>query len=200
MVWVVPQQVDFKRKNAEAHIWCEGCVSSFKENNKDNKVLFIKADIETGEVFDDSFGEMVTDLEEQLYNNSIHRCDQIKASIEEGLPGLCKCCVAQLRIFNKLEDLVMAASLEVLVMDILFKRRETLGPKEMFSCWDEEGKMEILRFIVGVNCAKAALKYDNNIDERVKEFNYDEWEAGFDHWKEGIFREMPDDPMSDNND
>lgn len=190
MLWIVPPIVKAKQEKG-FDLWCSECILKLKNDDPDAGVLFLDIeDIDKAPNSAEGLQEAMLAIEERLFDRAQAGHDQAMAGMEEALPSLLRCVMGQLRIFEKIEHLAIAVMIESQVMGILLRRRESIGPGECFSCWDEEQTKFIITFIMSVGKAVHDLcgqMDENGWDSIFKDV--DSWHDGFDHWKEGFFGE-----------
>lgn len=187
-----------KKSNPKYKICCHKCLEEEAADDKTDVVFAFAQSKEEAETvikdFEDmlnkygSFENMLLKFETDLFE-SVERnhFDQMNCT-EEMIPSLCCCAIGRLRIFDKVEDMVIAHHLRSLVQELLLRKRKRLGTGKMFDGYDKKQIIQIIRFLIGLNFA---------IDEwcdRKEDISagaddiMDTWHEGFEHWHENVMR------------
>jgi hypothetical protein len=190
MVWISQKHVKIKQEKGFG-VWCYPCIKKFEEECDGKNITFLP--MESAGQFDDTmndkeFTKKVEEYEQTIYTRALHSHEQAMSSLEECLPSLCRCAVGVLRIFDKLEHLAVATMIDHLIMEVLIKRRESLGPGETFSRWNERERNEIIRFLLGTGKAQRDLNIkvdEEGWDNLMQLTDQNAWDEGFNHWRDG---------------
>ena len=195
MVWLHLQALKLKKNKPNHQVWCKGCVEK-EQDKSDTHVQFLNIDDAAN--FDaaddiDEFQKKLAEVEEKYFARAKHGHSQTMASLRESLPSLVRCAMSRLKIWNSIEDLMLALMLRTLVEEILLRQRDTLGdlvgPEATFQGYDRPDISAILSFIFGTSKALDEVKEKldkHGFDSLYDEDTIDRWRSGMDHWSDGF--------------
>lgn len=136
----------------------------------------------------ENFPDMLKKFENDLFAKTQSHHEQVMRHIEEILPFLCACAMGTLRIFERFEDFVIANILRTFVEELLFRRRETIGPGKIFDGYEPENVINIMRFIIGVGVGMNYWKERRVDAANVPEEYQERWAEGYNHWMENVWK------------
>jgi hypothetical protein len=207
-VWISTSQVKLKQSQ-KFPIWCEKCVNALGQQDnteiigvqmdKDESVDSIVKKLseitdDDGNVFewiakkvgkDFDWAEKLRKVEEQIFLRMSANIDQNMARTEEFMPKLLKILMPRLKIYECLEDLAIATTLQTIIENMLCKRRETLGPGKVFSGFTMDESITLLVFMVGVSKAVEHSK-DKGV-EGLSHASQEEFVKGTQDWWDKFF-------------